>query len=77
MLFYFAFLNKKEETLNIIVIVVVVVIVVVKPRAVECRVMAQVLVASLSTPRLGISYMSTHVEFVINRSATGPFSLSV
>jgi hypothetical protein len=47
---YFACLNKKKEPLNIIIIivvVVVVVVVVVKPRAVEYRVMAQVLVANL------------------------------
>jgi len=54
-----------------------IIIVAEKTRAVEYLVMAQVLVASLSTRRLVISYMSIHVEFVMDRSATGPFSLSV
>ena len=64
---YFAYLNKES----------LIVVVVVKPRAVEYRVMAQVLVASLSTRRLRISYMSVHVEFVMDRSATRPFTLTV
>ena len=72
---YLTFLNKKEESLSIVVVVVVVVFVVVKPRAVDYLVM--VLVASLSTRRLGISYMSIHVEFMMDKSATGPFSLTV
>ena len=69
-LVYFAFPNKKEVALSMLIIIIIFVVVVVvvlllllllrlvKPRAVEHRVMVQVLVASLSTRRLESAHVN-------------------